>query len=120
LKRQAIGSDKRGTAASHSRTLQEVQQEAASQLRLHLASYRRLAKNIVRDESLRSRSKTALTVAQNKVENCAKKAEAALGQNRDIAEHEEEWETGQEDSTAANFLVEVLLEAGGIIPLSKK
>ncbi|UZJ51297.1 hypothetical protein CBS101457_000617 [Exobasidium rhododendri] len=99
---------------------QEIQAEAASQLKLHLGNYRKLAKSIVRDESLRSRSKTALNTAQNQVETCAKRVEATLLQGRETAEQEEGWEAGHDDLTAAVFLVDSLLEPGGIIPLSKK
>jgi len=100
--------------------LQNIQVEAASQLRQHLAGYRRLAKSVVRDESLRGRSKTALIVAQNKVESCAKKVESAFSQSRDSMDQEEDWDPEQDEMTAAAFLVDALLEAGGIIPLSKK
>lgn len=107
-----------GESSLQGAKLQATQHEAATQLRKNLASYRRLAKEVVRDESLRGRSRTALTVAQNRVESCAKKVEIAFGHERDSVDQGEDWE--QEEVTAAAFLVDVLLEPGGIIPLSKK
>lgn len=94
--------------------LQTLQQEATAQLKLHLARYRKLAKRIVKDESLRGRYKNDLTAAQNRVEACAKKFEMGC------KSYGGDWDEGQIESSAVSLLVDVLLQPGGIIPLSKK
>lgn len=94
--------------------LQTLQQEATAQLKLHLARYRKLAKRIVKDESLRGRYKNQLTAAQSRVEACARKSES------DCKSYRGDWEEERIDGSAVSLLVDVLLEPGGIIPLSKR
>jgi ribosomal biogenesis protein LAS1 len=119
----AAASTIRRTSSAYLDNMQGIQNDATAQLRLHLASYRKLAKGVVRDQSLRGRYKTALMVAQNKVESCAKKAEAALASvvlNGDKDQADDGWNVEQEEvATASVLLVDALLEAGGIVPLSK-
>lgn len=97
-----------------------LQKDAAAQLRSHLARYRKLAKRVIRDESLRGRYKTALSKVESKVEVCVKKYEADFHQTRGMGDPNEEWEEEEQiDGTGAVLLVDALLEPGGLIPLSK-
>jgi multidrug resistance efflux pump len=115
-----INNKTNGSSSSFAVDFNELQQEAMSELRVDVARYRKLAKRVVKDESLRGRYKTALTGAQNKVEASSKRYEAAFTQGRGTVSQGEEWEEEQVDGSAAALLVDTLLEAGGLIPLSKR
>jgi len=75
---------------------------------------------MVKDESLRRRYKTALSAAQNKIEVSSKKYEAAFLQGQGAVQRSADLDEEQIDRSAAVLLVDLLLEAGGLIPLSKR
>lgn len=98
--------------------VQLILEDTAATLRTHLASYRRLSKEVARDASLKGPNKAAMSAAQSRIVSCVRHADGALSRQR--ANHKSGCEDDGEAYDGADILAAVLLEPGGLIPLSRK
>lgn len=85
-------------------------QSALSTLRDHLSSYKKIAKQVALDASLRGPSKISISTEQNRLVSAAKKGAKSL------SSLEGERKGGQE---ASNLICEALIERGFLVPRSK-
>ncbi|MCO5596173.1 hypothetical protein L7F22_050233 [Adiantum nelumboides] len=103
----------------------KITQATAEDLRLELASYRKLAKQIANDASLRGPSKATILSIQNRMIKCIGKADEilikqrqSLLQNKGINSMDEAKLITLGQLNACDILADVLLEPGGLIPLA--
>lgn len=102
-----------------------ITQATAEELRQHLSAYRKLAKQIANDASLRGPSKATILSIQTRMVKCIRKADEVLIKQRKSLLHNKESNSLDEAKlitlgqlNAYDILADVLLEPGGLIPLA--
>ncbi|PWN37367.1 Las1-domain-containing protein [Meira miltonrushii] len=103
----------------------KITQATAEELRQHLAAYRKLAKQIANDASLRGPSKATILSIQTRMVKCIRKADEvlikqrkSLLQNKGSNSIDEAKLIALGQLNACDILADVLLEPGGLIPLA--